>query len=189
MNRCCRESAPGLKTNTHRWKPAWQTKCTPPGGSVEDFQFWQPSGRTVRQAHPIPRLNKKTSLFVEQEVMSSCWTRRRAFLFNRKTCLHVQKTDASSCSTKNMSGRCTRRRVFLFSKKTYLRVEREDMPSALCSRAPLLPSSVALVLQCSHAPCSLAPEHRYAGTVLYRTSAGSPWSFPLAGGYFSPLPP
>ena len=60
-------------------------------------------------------------LFVEQEDMSSCSTRRHFFLLNKKTCLLVEPEDISSCRTG--------RHVYLLNKKTCLPVPREDMSS------------------------------------------------------------
>ena len=70
-----------------------------------------PSGSTRGHAF---LLNKKTCLHVQPEDKSSCSTGRHVFLFNKRTCLLAQQENLSSCST--------RRHVFLF-KKTCLLVE------------------------------------------------------------------
>ena len=66
---------------------------------------------------------KKTCPLVEQEDMSSCSTRRHILLFYKKTCLLVEQENMSSCSP--------RRHVFLFNKNICLLVEQED--TSACS--------------------------------------------------------
>ena len=76
-------------------------------------------------------LVKKACLLVEQEDMSSCWTRRHVFLFNRKTWPLAQQEDMSTCWRR-------RRHVLLLKKKTHPLVQQEDMSSCSTSRHVLL---------------------------------------------------
>ena len=83
---------------------------------------------------------EKTGLPVEQEDMSSCWTRRHVLLLNRKTCLPVQHEDMSSCSTGGY--------VFLLNKKTCILVGQEHLDMQTCT------SQTRGTLE-SQAPCKL----------------------------------
>ena len=83
---------------------------------------------------------RKTRLRVEQEDMSSRWTRRLSscstsgpvFLLNRKTRRPVFLLNTKTClavEQEDMSSRWTRRHVFFLDKKTCLLLEQEDTSS------------------------------------------------------------
>ena len=94
----------------------WNLFC-PLSDSDQEFRKCEPQfgpqrmtflGSPIRPSWWAFLFNKKTCLLVEQEDMSSCWTRRHVYLPNKKTCLLVGQEHMSSCRT--------RRHVFLCSK-------------------------------------------------------------------------
>ena len=189
MNRCCRESAPGLKTNTHRWKPAWQTKCTPPGRKCGRFPILAAlrANCATSSSHPP----------VEQEDKSFCWTGSHVFLLNAKTCLLVQQEDMSSCSKNRRVFLLNKKHVWSLHKKTRLLVQQEDVSSCWtgrhafcsvlpCSLAPVLRRSGAPVLPCSMLPCSGAQVRRYSAVPDF---CWIPMVIPLSWGVFFPPAP
>lgn len=90
--------------------------------------------------------------------MPSCWTRRHAFLLSGRVCLLVEREDTSSCSTRrrvfvfnkkqeDMSSCWARRHVFLLNKKTCLLVPQDDMPPSTRRHVFLFKKKTSLFVQ------------------------------------------
>ena len=71
----------------------------------------------VEEEDTLSRWTRRQDFLSQQEDMSSCWTGRPLFAFNKKTCRLVRKEEGSSCWAKSFNNLMPRPRLSPTSSK------------------------------------------------------------------------